>query len=135
MNKRTGGCLCGGVRYECGEPVLTGVCHCTHCQKTTGSAFSILIGVPADTVRVTNDATLAVYEDLGSSGKPVLRKFCRNCGAPVISDAKAFPDILFVKVGTLDDTSSIKPTMHIWTDSAQPWVSIDETASKFPGNP
>lgn len=136
MPKHAGGCLCGGVRYEFNaEPAMTAVCHCTHCQKTSGSAFSVILGVPADSVRVTKSETLATFKDMGTSGKHVLRKFCNACGAPVISDAAAFPGILFIKAGTLDDTSSIKPGLHIWTASAQPWVAIDETAKHFSGNP
>lgn len=136
MAKYSGGCLCGGVRYECNaDPAMTAVCHCSHCQQTSGSAFSVIIGVPAESVQVTKSTTLAIYTDTGTSGKPVLRKFCNACGAPVISDAAAFPGILFIKAGTLDDTSVIKPGLHIWTASAQPWVSIDETIKTFAGNP
>lgn len=135
-NKHSGGCLCGGVRYEfTADPAMTAVCHCTHCQKTSGSAFSVVLGVASDSVVVTKSDTLATYKDTGTSGKPVLRKFCSACGAPVISDAAAFPGILFIKAGTLDDTSAISPGLHIWTDSAQSWVSIDETATKVAGNP
>ena len=54
MSRIEGGCLCGTVRYECSaEPLMTAVCHCTHCQKTSGSAFSINIGVPADSVAIS----------------------------------------------------------------------------------
>lgn len=135
-NKHSGGCLCGGVRYEfTADPAMTAVCHCTHCQKTSGSAFSVVLGVASDSVVVTKSDTLATYKDTGTSGKPVLRKFCSACGAPVISDAAAVPGILFIKAGTLDDTSAISPGLHIWTDSAQSWVSIDETATKVAGNP
>lgn len=135
-NKHSGGCLCGGVRYEfTADPAMTAVCHCTHCQKTSGSAFSVVLGVASDSVVVTKSDTLATYKDTGTSGKPVLRKFCSACGAPVISDAAAFPGILFIKAGTLDDTSAVSPGLHIWTDSAQSWVSIDETATKVAGNP
>jgi hypothetical protein len=136
MSKYSGGCLCGGVRYECSsEPAMTAVCHCTHCQKTSGSAFSVVLGVPADSVQITKSSTLAAYKDTGTSGQPVLRKFCSTCGSPVISDAAAFPRILFIKAGTLDEVSTIKPGLHIWTGSAQSWVSIDETAKTFPANP
>ena len=136
MTTYSGGCLCGGVRYEChAEPAMTAVCHCKHCQKTSGSAFSVVIGVPTASVQVTKSTTLATYNDQGTSGQSVLRKFCSACGAPVISDAAAFPGILFIKVGTLDETGSIKPTLHIWTASAQAWVSIDEAVTRLPGNP
>lgn len=136
MTEQSGGCLCGGVRYEFdAEPAMTAVCHCTHCQKTSGSAFSVVLGVPAGSVRLVRSGSLATFEYTGTSGQPVLRKFCRVYGAPVISDAAAFPGLLFVKAGTLDDRSRIEPGLHIWTNSAQPWVAIGETTKRFPGNP
>lgn len=135
MAKIEGQCLCGGVRYASdAEPAFTAVCHCKHCQKTSGGAFSINLGMPADKVQLSGPS-LASFEDIGESGKPVIRMFCKTCGSPIASDVKAFPGLLFIKAGTLNDTSSIKPGMHIWTDHAQSWVSIDPSAQKMPKNP
>ena len=64
MSKYAGGCLCGGVRYGCtAEPAMTAVCHCTHCQTTSGSAFPVVLGVPAASVQITKSTTLATYKD------------------------------------------------------------------------
>jgi hypothetical protein len=52
---------------------------------------------------------LKTYHDTGESGQPVLRQFCDECGSPVISDVAVMPDILFIKAGTLDDTSWLSP--------------------------
>ncbi len=47
MPQIAGGCLCGKVRYSANtEPAFVGVCHCRDCQKFTGSAFAVVIGVP-----------------------------------------------------------------------------------------
>ena len=41
---RTGGCLCGAVRYELsGDPIRTMVCNCKNCQRTSGSALLTII--------------------------------------------------------------------------------------------
>lgn len=134
MSKVAGGCLCGSVRYEStAEPQMVAICHCANCQKASGSAFSVNIGVPADTVKFTGDLT--TYEDVGISGKPVLRMFCNKCGSAIATDAKAFPGILFIKGGTLDDVSWVRPGLEIWTESAQRWVQQCPTTQKFPGNP
>ena len=110
MSKYNGGCLCGGVRYECSaEPAMTAVCHCTHCQKTSGSAFSVVLGVPADSLQVTKSATLAIYKDTGTSGQHVLRKFCSACGSPVISDAAAFAGRSLLKFAADVTTNSDHP--------------------------
>ena len=130
-----GGCLCGNVRYSSdAEPVMTAVCHCSHCQTQTSSAFSILVAVPKGSLRIEGEP-LAAYETRGESGQPIIRKFCPNCGFPVVSDVAVTPDLEWIKAGTLDDTSWLQPQVHWWCDSAQPWVKIDETVPAFAGNP
>ncbi len=130
-----GGCLCGTVRYSADvAPVMTAVCHCAHCQKQSGTAFSIMVAVPRASLKVEGDS-LAVYEDTGASGLPVHRRFCGACGSPILTDAEALPDLLFIKAGTLDDPSSLKPEAHIWCDHAQHWVPRDDKLPQAPGNP
>ncbi|MEM9287180.1 MAG: GFA family protein [Pseudomonadota bacterium] len=130
----TGGCLCGAVTYEVtAEPMMTGICHCKNCQRQAGSAFSILTAVPKSAVTVTG--TLTEFEDTADSGNPVFRRFCGRCGSPLFSLVPSAPDMIFIKAGTLDDTSSLEPQVHFWCDSAQPWVPIDENLPKTPKNP
>jgi hypothetical protein len=100
-----GGCLCGNVRYSSdAEPVMTAVCHCSHCQTQTSSAFSILVAVPKGSLRIEGEP-LRAYETQGESGQPIIRKFCPNCGSPVVSDVAVTLDLEWIKAGTLDDTS------------------------------
>ena len=135
MTVMTGGCLCGAVRYSCdAEPVMTGVCHCRDCQRQSGSAYSIFIGVPASRLRFES-GTLSCYETRGASGQEVQRSFCGRCGSPIKSDVRSMPDLAFIKAGTLDDVSALQPQMHLWCGSAQTWVSFDDTVPQFPGNP
>jgi hypothetical protein len=75
---------------------------------------------------------LASYADKGESGKPLSRKFCRNCGSSLATEAEALPGAMIIKAGTLEDKSWLKPNMHIWTRSAQPWVQIEPGATTFP---
>ncbi|MEM6682041.1 MAG: GFA family protein [Pseudomonadota bacterium] len=130
----TGQCLCGDISYDIrAEPLLTGVCHCKNCQRQAGSAFSILIGVPK--AAVTVQGTPKQYEDTADSGKPVFRQFCGNCGSPLFSLVPDAPDLMFVKAGTLDDTSMLKPQAHYWCDSAQDWIDIDPAVLQCAKNP
>jgi len=130
----TGQCLCGRITYTVeADPLLTGVCHCKNCQRQAGSAFSILIAVPKSTVTVTG--TPKEYVDTADSGKPVYRRFCGDCGSPLFSLVPDAPDMIFVKAGTLDDTSQLQPQSHFWCDSAQNWVDIDPALPQTPGNP
>jgi hypothetical protein len=119
---RAGGCLCGAVRYEADWPPLATVaCHCTHCQKQSGSALSVIVVLPRE--GLTIDGELAVYLDTAQSGREVQRKFCRQCGSPVVTDTAAAQKegVIFVKAGTLDDASDLAPTLHYWAESAQTW--------------
>jgi hypothetical protein len=134
MSKVSGSCLCGRVTFESGaEPKMVAVCHCTHCQKSSGSSYSVNLGMAAE--EVTISGPLTIYEDTGFSGMPVLRKFCGTCGSPIVSDVKAFPGLLFIKGGALNDTAWLKPDLDIWTGSAQSWVVHSPATNKFPKNP
>ena len=135
MPKLEGGCLCGAVRYASeAEPALTAVCHCPDCQKQTSSAFSVLVAVPKGTLRLEG-RDLAAYEGVGESGQPVTSRFCPRCGSPIVSHVSATPDLEWIKAGTLDDLSWYEPQMHIWCDTTQPWVRIDQECSRFERNP
>ncbi|MEZ5680581.1 MAG: GFA family protein [Erythrobacter sp.] len=133
MAKTEGGCLCGAVRYAFeGDPVAAMVCHCTHCQKQSGSAFSTILSVPEGALELSGEPS--TYHDAGESGKAVDRIFCTNCGSPLISKVEVAPGMAFIKAGTLDDTSGFAPAVHIWTKSKQCWVETGE-APAFETNP
>lgn len=131
MAKQTGGCLCGQVRYELeGDPVATAVCHCTNCQRQSGAAFSINHLATEAQLTITGDLT--TFEDAGEGGSKVYRKFCGRCGSPIISTLESMPGMAAIKVGTLDDTSTVTPGVQLWCDSKQNWV---ELSSNLPGVP
>jgi hypothetical protein len=134
MSQIAGGCLCGKVRYSAtGEPAFVGVCHCTDCQKFTGSAFSIVIGVPKAALKC--EGTLATYSKAGDTGGTVERRFCPTCGSSIVDEGAALPDIVMLGAGTLDDPSWVKPAMEIFCDSAQPWVQLHGEMRRFPKMP
>lgn len=133
MSMTEGGCLCGAVRYAFeGDPAAAMVCHCSHCQKQSGSAFSTIISVPQGALTVTGEPR--TYHDAGESGKAVERIFCSKCGSPLISKVEVAPGMAFIKAGTLDDTSGFTPAVHIWAKSKQCWVDIGDVPA-FDTNP
>jgi len=130
MAKRTGGCLCGAVRYElASEPTMTAVCHCTHCQRQSGAMFSTNLVVPEADYHQTGETS--VYEDRGDSGQPVYRHFCGRCGSPIISRVAVMPGLVMVKAGTLDDFSGLKPAVEVYTDHAAEWLAPIAGAQRF----
>ena len=133
MSEQTGQCLCGKVRYSLkADPIVTAVCHCKHCQRQAGSAFSVVVLAPAASVDI--DGELKTYRDTADSCAALDRTFCPNCGSAMFSKQPDQPDTIIIKAGSFDDTSWIKPAAHVWCDSAQPWVEISDKAARFPGN-
>jgi hypothetical protein len=130
MRALTGRCLCGQIRYTVNaDPAIIAVCHCKNCQKQTGSAFSLIVGIPRSTISI--QGKLKTFCDIGDSGQVVERNFCPECGSPIISNVAVMPELTFIKAGTLDDTSWLDPKMHIYCDSAQRWSLISEDCQKF----
>ncbi len=126
----TGGCLCGKIRYHAdAEPAFVGLCHCHDCQKFTGSAFAVVIGLPKTALKVTG--SLKAFTKQGGSGKPITRLFCPECGASVMDEADAAPGIAMIGAGTLDDAGRVKPTTAIYCASAQPWVQLRGEMKSF----
>jgi hypothetical protein len=130
MASRTGGCLCGAVRYTlASDPGMTAVCHCTHCQRQSGGMFSTNIVVPEADYAQTGETR--VYQDTGDSGKPVYRHFCAQCGSPITSRVAAMPGVVMLKAGTLDDFSGLAPAIEVYTDHAAAWVAPIAGARRF----
>ena len=130
MPKHEGGCYCGNLRYAvAGDPLNTAICHCKSCQRQTGSAFSLVATVPRGSLSM--EGSVATYEITGDNGA-VRRYFCAKCGSPIAIDLAKMPTVTLLSVGTLDDTSWVKPEMQIWCESAQSWIRLSEETRNFP---
>lgn len=128
--KLEGGCLCGKVRYSGeAEPIFVGVCHCTNCQKGSGSAFNAVVAVPKPAVSMTG--SLSTYEGRGDTGNAVYRRFCPECGSPVAEEAAAMADVVMIPIGTLDNPSAAQPATQIYCDSALPWALLEGGIQRF----
>ena len=129
---RTGGCLCGAIRYEIrGEPRAVMQCHCTDCQRVTGGNAALIALHERDSVSVTG--TPAGYSVIGASGGAVRRCFCRECGTGLHSELEKYPRLLALKVGLFDTDPGYAPQVAIWTASAPPWHHVPEGIPTFPG--
>lgn len=123
---QTGRCLCGQITYEItGDLIATAVCHCDHCQRQSGGAFSV--NLIAHESQLTVDGTLSTYEDKGDHGSDttfVYRRFCGNCGSPIVSALIEPEGLLAIKAGTLDDKREVAPGIQAWCEHRQPWVDL-----------
>jgi hypothetical protein len=134
MKGMTGGCLCGRVRYTINaEPVHSGICHCQHCQRYTGSAFEPFMIFPRNALAWKG--ALTPFGLRSDRGGMVFCQFRPNCGSGVINTSETDPGIVVVLVGTLDDPSSFDPTVELFCGRAQAWLRLDGQRQRFPGMP
>ncbi len=133
--KYTGGCQCGELRYEVvGTPRKLVVCHCTDCQRQSGSAFGMTLVVNEADFRLTK-GEVKTFASKSAIGRAKLGAFCPQCGTRIYHKPEWRPGAVSVKPGTLDDTSGLRPDMHIWTRSRQPWVTIPDRVETHETNP
>ena len=135
MTTATGGCLCGAIRYELSAPsVVQFACHCRACQHATGGSPTLGLLVPSAGLTITQGEP-RVFWSAGDSGGKVGRCFCETCGAPLFSRLEPTPQLMVVKVGSLDDPSAFQVQVDMWMSATQPWHRPHEGAVGFPGNP
>jgi hypothetical protein len=133
MQNRKGGCLCGAVRYVLkSEPRAIAICHCTHCQRQSGSLFSFNLVVREADYEQSGETM--VYVDKGDSGQPVYCHFCGRCGSPILATIAAAPGKVVVKAGTLDNMEGLEPRTEIYTDHAVKWLAPVAGAARFGQN-
>jgi hypothetical protein len=113
------------VRYRVkNTPFFTGVCHCTFCQRRTGSAFGVLVYFRKGDFEITRGELNCYEHRSDESGRWLKMEFCPRCGTTVTWTLELFPEGRGVAGGTFDDPSWLKIEHHIWTRSKQPWVPI-----------
>jgi len=133
MTERTGRCLCGAVTFTItAEPVATRVCWCRDCQHLAANGTVNLV-VPAEALSVSGE--VAGHVKTADSGNQLTRQFCPTCGTHLFGISSGRPQFRVVRVGNLDDPSSVRPTTNIWTASAPAWACLDTSLEQVPGQP
>ena len=132
-NPLQGGCLCGAVRYEITAPFSTArYCHCTRCQRRTGTASSANGLVPSSGFRLLSGRE-AVRSFEPPTGVPKL--FCSICGSALFSGHPFSDEQVVVRLGTLDRDPGIRPQYRQFVDFAAPWEAIpDDGLTRYPGS-
>ena len=131
----TGGCGCGEVRYIVnGEPLALYACHCTDCQRRTGSAFALSLFVSRGDLEIQKGKPV-LYTLTLADGRIKQRRVCSACATALWGEPVKAPERVVVQPGTLDDTSWLRPVAHIWTRSAQPWFQFPQDVPKFETQP
>ncbi|MDB5945452.1 MAG: glutathione-dependent formaldehyde-activating [Ramlibacter sp.] len=129
-----GGCSCRQLRYRLlDKPLFVHCCHCTWCQRESGSAFALNAMIEADRVQLLAGVP-EVVNTPSASGKGQKIWRCPSCKVAVWSNyAGAGEAVRFVRVGTLDDPGRLPPDIHIFTASKQAWVVLGDAVPAVPG--
>ena len=123
-------CCCVSLRAEVtGEPWIVAICHCTECQRRTGSAFGVSAHFPKGQVRIEGPSK--VYVRAGDSGRKVEFHFCPDCGTSVFWYAEVRPDHIGIASGTFADPLMPWPTVSNWETTRHPWVAFDHPVDRF----
>jgi hypothetical protein len=131
-----GGCVCGAVRYVAhGDPERVTICHCTWCQRRTGSAFGVEAVFDIERVTLAGD-TLRKYRHISDeSGRWLDQEFCSRCGANIGFTLEAVPGIRTIAAGTFDDPSWIKREKYlfryVFLRSAQSWSDVPDGVERY----
>lgn len=135
-NKHEGGCVCGSVRYVItGEPLRATVCHCTWCQRRTGSAFSVESAFNEEQVKITGGPLTKYRHISDESGRWLDLEFCPKCGTNIGFTLEWRPGIRVIDAGTLDDPSWINADVcqmrYTFLRSAQRWSEVPDGADRY----
>jgi hypothetical protein len=131
----TGGCPCAAVRFAVSAmPLLIFACHCTECQRWSGSAFGLSMPVKRESVSLTRGEPKA-WHHVGASGFASKYWFCAECGGRILAERSDRSDVVTLRAGTLDDTSWVRPIAHINLESAQAWQRTLNNAECFDAVP
>lgn len=127
----TGGCLCGGVRFEVTEPpVSAGYCHCTRCQRRTGTAAAASARIAPGSLRITAGEELIRSFDPPDGFR---KMFCSACGSALWSQHAEDAEVISVRLGAFDGDPGIRPSYRQFVDYAALWEPLpDDGLERFP---
>ena len=127
----TGGCRCGAARYTIALERMprTYACHCTRCQRASGSSFAHQMPVPEAALSVTGALRTAVVTSPG--GAVSTGYHCAVCVGRLYSTNSRWPGMAIVRAGTVDGSERLSPALHIFTSTKQPWLVLPEDVPAF----
>ena len=122
--KIDGRCHCGSITYGAEiDPDNVRICHCTDCQRLSGTAFRISVGTPEANFALLSGSP-KTYVKTGESGARRAQVFCPECGSQIYATAAEGdgPKVFNLRTGTIDQRDRLVPRSQIWRRSAQPWL-------------
>lgn len=134
MIERIATCHCGALAALCtGEPRKVSLCHCRQCQRRTGSAFSVAVFYPTESVEVSG--ATASFVRSSASGSAVDFHFCPTCGTNLLWYPARLPELVGVAFGGFADRDFPMPEQAVWADEGHDWVGLPDHIPRFGANP
>ena len=137
-----GGCRCGTCRYSLDYDQIPVVyaCHCLDCQKTTGGGFALQAAVSSSRFHIDGDLIewRRQSADSGTHIPGFRQRSCANCQTRMFTTFEGFEEMALLSAGTLDRSSEVIPSAHLWAKRRQPWIALPEGVEiyeeGFPGD-
>ena len=128
--KVTGQCHFGAISYEAEiDPARVSACHCTDCQRLSGSAYRMSVPAPREAFRLLK-GTPKIYVKTAESGNKRAQAFCPDCGSPIYASAISDTQMYSLRVGCLDQRGQLPPAKQIWCRSSLGWAMNLEAVPK-----
>jgi hypothetical protein len=123
-------CQCGQLSVNLPGPSSSVVaCHCSYCQRRSGSPFGVLAYYSEDCGIITGNATC--FERPTETGGTFEAFFCPICGSNVYARAGKHPALIGIAVGAICDPTYPAPVRSVWEEGKHDWVVIPEPAQHF----
>lgn len=130
MPTRHASCYCGQLTAQVvGEPVRISICHCTDCQRRTGSVFGEQARFPRENVTVTGVFT--EHHRINDEGVKATFRFCPKCGSTICYEREGLEGFVVIPVGAFGDPNFPTPTVSVWEDDKHRWVVPPPEAEHF----
>lgn len=118
-----GGCHCGNIKFRAEiDPDRVRICHCTDCQKMSGTAFRVVVAVPEDKFFLLSGRP-RVYVKISEAGNQREQAFCADCGTPIYATSVgSAPRKFGIRVGAIEGGHELVPKRQYWAGSAVGWL-------------
>ena len=129
-----GGCRCGAVRYTIALEAMPGTyaCHCTICQRSTGSSFAHQMPIREDALSVEGELVAVPMQTL--QGGVSTQRYCAKCLTRIYNTNTGRPGLAIVRAGTVDGSEGLSPRLHIFTSTKQPWIALPDGVPAYAEN-
>lgn len=126
-----GGCMCGAVRFEISGPLRNVVyCHCSQCRKLHGTPFASNAGVESKHFKlISGEDQLTGYEIVPG----IVKSFCKRCGSPITGRNAKQPDMVRIRLGSIETEITERPSAHIFASSKASWDQICDGLPQYDG--